>query len=63
MAWGKSLRMDTHKSMARGLPQCKMLNREKTVGAVESLVGARSTFYSTMYPIQCNNDYYSESSG
>ena len=49
--------------MARGLPQCKMLNREKTVGAVESLVGARSTFYSTMYPIQCNNDYYSEPSG
>ena len=38
-------------------------NHENSVGAVESPVGARSTFYSTMYPIQCNNDYYSEPSG
>ena len=32
-------------------------SHENSVGAVENSVGARSTFYSTMYPIQCNNNY------
>ena len=39
-------------------------HHENLVGAIkENSVGARSTSNSTMYPIQCNNGYYSGPSG